>query len=72
MLFVISKLKLMKNKASQYESKFNGIEEMYILPTKLNSETLESINNLWRSDCEKVEAKSVDIWKRTQEGLDHY
>ncbi|CAG2245713.1 unnamed protein product [Mytilus edulis] len=39
---------------------------------KFNAEITESINNLWRSDCEKEEIKSVQIWERKQLWLEEY
>ncbi|VDI56115.1 Hypothetical predicted protein [Mytilus galloprovincialis] len=67
-------IKLLKNKANRYEHNYKKIdEEMYeTFVAKFNAEVTESINNLWRSDCEKEETKSVQIWERKQLWLEEY
>ncbi|CAG2250860.1 unnamed protein product [Mytilus edulis] len=67
-------IKLLKNKANRYEHNYKKMdEEMYeTFVAKFNAEITESINNLWRSDCEKEEIKSVQIWERKQLWLEEY
>ncbi|CAG2210373.1 unnamed protein product [Mytilus edulis] len=67
-------IKLLKNKANRYEHNYKKIdEEMFeTFVAKFNAEITESINNLWRSDCEKEEIKSVQIWERKQLWLEEY
>ncbi|CAG2199336.1 unnamed protein product [Mytilus edulis] len=67
-------IKLLKNKANRYEHNYKIIdEEMFeTFVAKFNAEITESINNLWRSDCEKEEIKSVQIWERKQLWLEEY
>ncbi|CAG2207068.1 unnamed protein product [Mytilus edulis] len=67
-------IKPLKNKANRYEHNYKKIdEEMFeTFVAKFNAEITESINNLWRSDCEKEEIKSVQIWERKQLWLEEY
>ncbi|CAG2214510.1 unnamed protein product [Mytilus edulis] len=67
-------IKLLKNKANRYEHNYKKLdEEMFeTFVAKFNAEITESINNLWRSDCEKEEIKSVQIWERKQLWLEEY
>ena len=67
-------VKLLKNKASRYEAKYTvKDEEMYeIFHSKFDNDITESLENYWKSDCEREEMKSVEIWKRKQNWLETY
>jgi hypothetical protein len=67
-------IKLLKNKAIRDELKFKQIDnEMFETFTfKFNPDILESMQDLWKNECQKEELKSVEIWKRKQSWLERY
>jgi hypothetical protein len=67
-------IKLLKNKAIRDELKFKQIDnEMFETFTfKFNPDILESMQDLWKNECQKEELKSVEIWKCKQSWLERY
>ena len=67
-------IKLLKNKAIRYELKFKQIdnEKFEAFTSKFNPDILESMQDLWKNECQKEKLKSVEIWKRKQSWLERY
>ena len=40
--------------------------------SKFNPDIFESMQDLWKNECQKEELKSVEIWKRKQSWLERY
>ena len=67
-------IRLMKNKSSRYETKYlNFDDEMSnIIVSNISPDMTEAVLNLWKSECENEEQKSVKIWERKQIWLERY
>jgi hypothetical protein len=40
--------------------------------SKFNPDIFQSMQDLWKNECQKEELKSVEIWKRKQSWLERY